>query len=136
VREANRRLAQNPRDAEALHVLASAAFEEQDFPRAFQHYQALLPQVSGHLRYAQAARNSGKTEEAYQGFLLAHDLDRESFEVSYNLGLLEYKEAPPSCWPSGPSAPSTPTCWPRCAPPNGRSRCCSASCARGVRWAS
>ena len=99
VREANRRLVQNPRDAEALHVLASAAFEEQDFPRAFQHYQALLPLAPAHptlnnfevtLRYAQAARNSGKMEEAYQGFLLAHDLDKESFEASYNLGVLEY----------------------------------------------
>jgi tetratricopeptide (TPR) repeat protein len=99
VREANRRLVQNPRDPEALAVLASAAFEEQDFPRAFQHYQVLLPLAGSRapkdafqvtLRYAQAARNSGKMEEAYQGFLLAHDLDRESFEVSYNLGVLEY----------------------------------------------
>src|SRR4030042_3107547 len=93
VREANRRLVQNPRDPEALAVLASAAFEEQDFPRAFQHYQVLLPLAGSRapkdafpvtLRYAQAARNSGKMEEAYQGFLLAHDLDKESFEVSYN----------------------------------------------------
>jgi tetratricopeptide (TPR) repeat protein len=99
VREANRRLVQNPRDAEALHVLAAAAFEEQDFPRAFQHYQTLLPLVAAHplldafevtLRYAQAARNSGKPEEAYEGFLLAHSRNPESFEACYNLGVLEY----------------------------------------------
>jgi tetratricopeptide (TPR) repeat protein len=99
VREANRRLVQNPRDAEALHVLASAAFEEQDYPRAFQHYQTLLPLVAAHpllnafevtLRYAQAARNSGKLEEAYEGFLLAHSRSEDSFEASYNLGVLEY----------------------------------------------
>lgn len=99
VREANRRLAQNPHDPEALAVLAAVAFEEQDFPRALQHYQALLPLVSAHpslkefevtLRYAQAARNSGQREEAYKGFLLARSLDRTSFEANYNLGVLEY----------------------------------------------
>ena len=99
IREATRRLAQNPRDAAALKVLAEAAFEAQDFTQALACYQALLPLCAAHpllnefevnLRYAQSAFNVKKYTEAYKAFLLARTLNQGNFEVNYNLGVLEY----------------------------------------------
>jgi tetratricopeptide (TPR) repeat protein len=100
IREAKRRLAQNPKDAQALLSLADLAFESEDFPTAFEHYSALLPlcavnpaldEFTVNLRYAQSARNMGNNEEAHRGFVLAQTIKKEDFEVNYNLGVLEYQ---------------------------------------------
>ncbi|MFQ3619884.1 MAG: CDC27 family protein [Spirochaetales bacterium] len=97
---ANRRLAQNPKDSEALLMLAELYYSEELWDKAMQTYGILLDlcgvdmslnEFEISLRYAISALKSNRIEEAYKGFLLARTKDMESFEVNYNLGVIEFK---------------------------------------------
>ncbi len=101
VREATRRLSQDPRDIQALQDLAEISFDEQNFSNAYKHYSALLslcgvnPQVDEfavNLRLGQSAFKLNKIDEAYKHLLMARTLRENDFEVNFNLGLLEYAQ--------------------------------------------
>ncbi len=101
LRDANRRLAQNPRDPEALEALARLHFEEQDWEKAFRSYRTLvalcasvptIDEFTVTLRYAQSALQLKNYKEAYKSFGIARTLNAENFEVNYNLGFLEYAQ--------------------------------------------
>ncbi len=98
LKEANRKLLQNPRDPDALQILASIAFEEEDYENAFKYYHTLIELVATNpeidefevtLRYAISALKLKKLQEAYKSFMIARTLKPENFEVNYNLGYLE-----------------------------------------------
>ncbi len=98
LKEANRKLLQNPRDPEALQILASIAFEDGDYETAFKYYHTLIELVPTNpeidefevtLRYAISALKIKKLQEAYKSFMIARTLRPENFEVNYNLGYLE-----------------------------------------------
>jgi tetratricopeptide (TPR) repeat protein len=99
VREATRRLAQDPRDVPALQDLAEIAFEEQDFATAYKHYRSLVslcganPEIDEfevNLRLGQSALKVKKGEEAYKRLMVARSLRPDEFEVNFNLGLIEF----------------------------------------------
>jgi tetratricopeptide (TPR) repeat protein len=99
VREATRRLAQDPRDVPARRDLAEIAFEEQDYATAYKHYRTLVslcganPEIDefeANLRLGQAALNIKKGEEANKYLMVARTLRPDEFEVNFNLGLMEY----------------------------------------------
>jgi tetratricopeptide (TPR) repeat protein len=99
VREATRRLAQDPRDVPALQDLAQIFFDEQDFGNAYRHYRTLVslcganPEIDefqANLRLGQSALRVKKAEEAYKHLMVARSLRPDEFEVNFNLGLLEY----------------------------------------------
>ena len=99
IREASRRLAQDPRDVPALQDLAWLAFEDQDFANSYKHYQSLVAMCGSNrqidefevnLRFGQSALKLGKGDEAYKHLMLARSLRPDEFEVNFNLGLLEY----------------------------------------------
>jgi tetratricopeptide (TPR) repeat protein len=101
LREANRRLSQNPRDAPALRDLGEIAFEDEDYAAAVKYFGALLPlcpanpeidELGANLRLAQSLLKLGKLEEARRHFLLARTIDEEGFEANFNLGLMEYSQ--------------------------------------------
>lgn len=99
LRDANKRLSQNPRDPEALQTLADIYFQEQTWDKAFKAYEMLTGMAGGNssinefevnLRYAISALRLGLNEEAYKGFVAARSLKSDDFEANYNLGYLEY----------------------------------------------
>lgn len=101
IREARQRLAEDPRDVQALRDLAEISFEEQDFPNSYKYYRSLLsmcginPDIDEfevNLRLGQSAFKLGKPEEARKHLLLARALRQDEFEVNFNLGVMEYTQ--------------------------------------------
>lgn len=100
VKEANRALAQNPKNAQALSTLADVYYSEQDWPRAASTYSILSglvptnPDLDEHLintRHGIASAQTGDTEAAYKSLMLARQGHEEQFEINYHLGQIELK---------------------------------------------
>ena len=100
LREANRRLAQNPKDSSALTAVADVYFAEQNWEKAFKTYSLLqelcatdpeIDEFTTTLRVALSAIKLENYNTAYKNFLLARSTKADVFEVNYNLGFLEYK---------------------------------------------
>lgn len=99
MRNSNRRLAQNPKDAKALSALSDLYFQEGDYDKAMRALSVLeeLSQTNINLnkfdvtkKYAISLLKSGNTEEAYRAFERAEAQNSSNFEVNFNLGVLEY----------------------------------------------
>ncbi len=109
IREATRRLAQNPRDPEGLQAMGALYYQEQDWEKAYAAYEVLvdlaptnpkLDEFECSLRFGVSAVKTNRLQEAIKGFLLARKIKPEHFEVSYNLGYIcylqkEYEKAIP-----------------------------------------
>ncbi len=100
LRDANRALAQNPKDHEALATVARYHYDEQNWEKAMRTYGMLVElsatnsevdEYEATLRYALAALQLGNNEDAYKSLVVARSLNAEGFELNYNLGYLEYK---------------------------------------------
>ncbi len=98
LREAGRRLKQNPRDPVALEALADLYFREQDYENALKSYKTLtemcatvpeLDEFQVTLRHGLSALKLKDTETAYQSLTMARSFNESSFEVNYHLGCLE-----------------------------------------------
>ncbi|WP_020611852.1 tetratricopeptide repeat protein [Sediminispirochaeta bajacaliforniensis] len=101
IREANKRLSQNPKDAEALLALAEAHFNDGRFDKALRTYNILidlcatnkeLDEFEINLRYAISAMKLQNFEEAYKSFLICKTMNPDVFEVNFNLGYLEFRK--------------------------------------------
>jgi len=101
LKEANRRLAQNPKDSDALQALGEVYYSEQAWDKAFKIYETLLDVAAGNpvidefevnKRYGLAALKLGRLEDSYKGFAVAHAVKQEDFETNYNLGYLEFQK--------------------------------------------
>lgn len=99
IREANKRLSQNPRDAEALKSLADMYYTDENFEKARKTYEVLMDLCATNkeldefeitLRYAISSVRTKKLKEAYKSFVIARSMNQEVFEVNYHLGYLEY----------------------------------------------
>jgi tetratricopeptide (TPR) repeat protein len=102
IQEANKRLAQNPLDPQALSTLGEIFFEEESWDRAMKNYETLSDLVGRgqspgvdsfdvHYRYGYSALKLNLTDQAYKGFSQAHVIKQNNFEVNYNLGALEFE---------------------------------------------
>jgi tetratricopeptide (TPR) repeat protein len=100
VKEANRALAQNPRNAQALNTLADVYYSEQDWSRAASTYSILSglvptnPDLNEHeinLRHGIASAQTGDTQGAYKSLMLARQGHEDQFEINYHLGQIELK---------------------------------------------
>ena len=102
IREANKRIAQNPNDPEALFTLACAYFDEENWERAVQTFETLIANISAsknpnldlftiYKRYGMAARKLNLLDQAYKGFSTARTHKQDDFEVNYELGALEFE---------------------------------------------
>jgi tetratricopeptide (TPR) repeat protein len=101
LKEANRRLASNPKDLEALAALGGLAWEDQDWERAFKIYETIAETGAGNpdvnefeanQRYGVAALKLNRGDAAYHGLMIARSIKQDDFEVNYNLGVLEYQQ--------------------------------------------
>ena len=101
LKNANKRLEQNPRDPEALNAVAGVYFQEESWDKAMKSYETLseilaVSPVAGvdnfevYLRYALSAQKLNLTEQAYRGFTSARNIRQDNFDVNYNLGHLEF----------------------------------------------
>jgi tetratricopeptide (TPR) repeat protein len=98
--EANKRLAQNPHDQEALYTLAGVYFDDESWDKAMKTYETLaehLTSSSGidrfevYLRHGISAKKLNMLDQAYKGFSMARSFRQDNFEVNYELGALEFE---------------------------------------------
>ena len=101
LREASKRLAQNPNDSAALLMVGDIYFQDQDWEKAYASYAPLLDQMSGRipseqfeisLRYGISAMKTDRFAEAKKGLLLAKNINPNHFEINYNLGYIYYSQ--------------------------------------------
>ena len=101
VKEASKRLAQNPNDPEALYIIASAYFDEQNWDKALKAYESVADQISINrvqgidnfevfLRMGISAKKLNLLDQAYRGFSMARTFRQDNFEVNYEMGALEF----------------------------------------------
>ena len=98
IKNTKKRLDRNPRDGEALSELGDMYYREENWNEAFKTYGALAElgsqwsnEYEANMRWGMAALKLGLTEDAYRGLSTARNLNPNSFEVSYNLGVLEFQ---------------------------------------------
>ncbi|MDR2483530.1 MAG: tetratricopeptide repeat protein, partial [Treponema sp.] len=100
IRDANKRLTQNPRDYAALNAVGNVYYRESQWDEAYKAYEILVnapPATSGvdsfevNLRCGISALNLGKMDEAYKGLFFARNLRQDNFEANYHLGSLEFQ---------------------------------------------
>ncbi|MFP3042389.1 tetratricopeptide repeat protein [Treponema primitia] len=101
LKDANKRLAQNPHDLQALTALGNLYYKEEAWDDAFKTYGILLEIAPGHqdanlfeinLHYGISALKKGLQNEAYKGLSAARVLKQDNFEVNFNLGVLEFQK--------------------------------------------
>ena len=102
LKNANKRLAQNPRDPEALYAMADIYFQEESWDKAMKTYETLSEIIASgptagidsfevYLRYALSAQKLNLIEQAYRGLTAARNIRQDNFEVNYHLGHLEFQ---------------------------------------------
>jgi len=98
LKNAAKRLGQNPRDAGALSELGALHFAEESWGDACKIYAALAEiglkgteGIEATVRWGVSALKLGRTEEAYKAFSTARILTGNNFEVNLNLGQLEFQ---------------------------------------------
>lgn len=101
MKEASRRLAQNPHDVEGLFIMGDIYYQDQDWEKAYTAYSTLLDrmkplemnkQLDVAIRYGICALKTNRLPEAKKGFLLAETINPKNLDVSYNLGYIYYLE--------------------------------------------
>ena len=98
IRNAGKRLEQNPRDPHALSDLGDLYYREEDWNQAFKTYAVLAEmgkqapnEFEANLRYGMSALKLGLIEDAYKGLNAARVLSPNNFDVTHNLGVLEFQ---------------------------------------------
>jgi tetratricopeptide (TPR) repeat protein len=98
VRNASKRLNQNPRDAEALSELGDLYYREESWDQAYKTYGSLMElggqgqtEFQAALRMGMSALKLGLVDEAYRGLTAARNINSTSFDANYNLGALEFQ---------------------------------------------
>ena len=99
LREANRKLAQDPHNPAALKALADMYFSEHAWDKAFVLYDLMLEISATHkeideletgLRQGICAIEMGKHQDAFKGLVIARRKDMNNEQVNYYLGLALY----------------------------------------------
>jgi len=95
IRDATKKLAQDPHNPQGLIPLANLYYEEQLWDKAYPLYDTMLniavahPQINAQeaaLRQGICATKIGKYEDAMKGLIQAYKLAGDSFEVNFYLG--------------------------------------------------
>lgn len=102
MKEATRKLTQNPKDTGALAILADLYYGDSNWEKARIAYASLveaannsnnadLDEFEVNLRHGICCLNLKQPEEAYHSLSVARAIKPEIFEVNYHLGTLEYQ---------------------------------------------
>lgn len=109
IKEASRKLAQNPHNPEGLIALGNVYFSEHNWEKAYQIYETMLNIAPAHqeidlftaaLRQGICAVKLNKIQEAFKGLPAAYQIKPSNFDVNYYLGMAcflnqEYEKAIP-----------------------------------------
>jgi lipopolysaccharide biosynthesis regulator YciM len=101
LKSANKRLAQNPKDPEALYALSDIYFQEESWDKVMKTCETLTETLSSSTlpgidsfevfrRYAISALKLNLTDQAYKALNVARTFKQDNFDVNYNLGHLEF----------------------------------------------
>ncbi len=99
IKEANRRLTQNPKDPAALLYLAELHYQEKNYEKSFKLFDILLelcatdPDLDEFditIKHAMSAVHIKQYKAAYKSFMLARATNSELFIINYHLGFIEY----------------------------------------------
>ncbi|MDA3958770.1 tetratricopeptide repeat protein [Oceanispirochaeta sp.] len=100
LKEANKRLASNPKDSQALTALADLHFAEQNYPQAMKTYGILMDlcatnsRLDEHrinLNFGLSAMKAKVWTEAYKSLTIARTKEPENFDINASMGVLEYR---------------------------------------------
>ncbi|MDR0450473.1 MAG: tetratricopeptide repeat protein [Treponema sp.] len=100
VKDAAKRLNQNPRDPQALKVMADIYYQEENWADAMKTYETLTEVAGGNSGvdefeanrgYGLAASKLNMQNEALRGLSAARALRQDDFEVNCTLGYLEFQ---------------------------------------------
>jgi len=102
IKNANKRLAQDPNDVEALFDLGNVYFDEGSWDKSMKIFEQLIEHMTAsdqrkidafqvHLRYGISARKLNMLDQAYKGFSMARTFRQDNFEANYELGALEFE---------------------------------------------
>ncbi|AGT45257.1 tetratricopeptide repeat protein [Treponema pedis] len=101
MKDAARRLNQNPRDIQGLLIMGDVQYQGQEWEKAYAAYSVLIDHVKSldlekqfdiPLRYGICALKTNRMPEAKKGLLLAETLNPRHFDVNYTLGYVYYME--------------------------------------------
>jgi tetratricopeptide (TPR) repeat protein len=100
LKQAEKTLAQNPKDPGALLIKADVYYGEEDYEQAMKFYRAVIHQgtsdnpdlddFSINLKYGLSCLKMKQYQEAYKALVIARSLNPEGFETNFNLGYLEF----------------------------------------------
>jgi len=99
IKSANKKLALNPKDPDAIQALAELYFREASWERAFKNYRTLidlcplyphLDEFDISLNYGISALQLQNFDEAYKALLVAKNINGDDFQVNFNLGYIEF----------------------------------------------
>ncbi|MDR0600137.1 MAG: tetratricopeptide repeat protein [Treponema sp.] len=100
IKDASKKLAQNPRDYRALLAIGDVYYQEETWDLAYSTYQALIElanprstaeEFTINQRCGVAAIKLNQFNEAHKALSAAMVIDADDFEVNYNLGALEFQ---------------------------------------------
>lgn len=100
LKEANKRLSQNPKDPIGLLQLADIHYRANEWDKARKNYAILMDLCATNsdlnefevtLRHALCSMQLKDYDEAYKGLVIARTFQQDVFEVNYNLGFLEFR---------------------------------------------
>lgn len=100
IRDASRRLSQDPHDPEGLIALGDVYFNEHTWDKALSIYDTMMSVAPAHkeidpflasLRQGICAVKVGKPEESFKGLGAAYQINPNNFDVNYYLGIACYK---------------------------------------------
>lgn len=101
MKEASRRLSQDPYDLQGLLIMGDIYYQEQDWEKAYSSYAVLIDRIKSFevkkqfdiaMRYGISALKTNKFNNAKKGLVLAETIDSRNFDVNYNLGYIYHME--------------------------------------------
>ena len=99
LKEAEKKLSQDPRNPDALKSAGDIYFRGEAWDQTYKIYSTLMEldlhgpdEFEVSFRYAFSAMKLGLSDDAYKGFNIARSHRQNNFEVNYNLGVLEFQK--------------------------------------------
>ncbi len=101
MKEASKRLNQNPKDVKGLSIMGNIHYQEKNWEKAYAVYNVLIDriklvemskQADIAIKYGISSLKTNRIPEAKKGLLLAETLEPRKFDVNYTLGYIYYGE--------------------------------------------
>ncbi len=101
MKEASKRLNQNPRDVQGLTIMGNIHYQEKNWEKAYAVYSVLIDRIKTveadnqadiAIKYGISSLKTNRVAEAKKGLLLAETMEPTKFDVNYTLGYIYYGE--------------------------------------------